>query len=67
MNKRSCLHGSERYEACDDEAYQRGENAGKISGQERHSGTAARKNNRLNSNHVKSAKKLLFLCCCHYQ
>ena len=28
MNELSCLHGSERYGACDDEAYQRGRNAG---------------------------------------
>ena len=48
-------------------AYQRGENAGKISGQERHSGRTALKNHRLNSNRVKSAKKPLILCCCPYQ
>ena len=28
MNELSCLHGSERYGACDDEAHQRGRNAG---------------------------------------
>jgi hypothetical protein len=38
-------------------AYQRGENAGKISGQERHSGRTALKNHGLNSNHVELAKK----------
>jgi len=48
-------------------AYQRGENAGKISGQERHSGRTALKNHGLNSSHVKSAKKPLYLCCCHHQ
>ena len=48
-------------------AYQRGENAGKISGQERHSGRTALKNHGINSNHVKSAKKPLFLCCYLYQ
>ena len=48
-------------------AYQREQNAGKISGQERHSGRTALKNHRLNSNHVKSAKKPLILCCYPYQ
>ena len=48
-------------------AYQRGENAGKISGQERHSGRTALKNHGLNSNHVKSAKKPFVLCCYRYQ
>ena len=28
MNELSCLHGSEGYGACDDEAHQRGRNAG---------------------------------------
>ena len=28
MNELSCLHGSEEYGACDDEAHQRGRNAG---------------------------------------
>jgi hypothetical protein len=28
MNELSCLHGSERYGACDDAAYQREQNAG---------------------------------------
>ena len=43
MNELSCLHGSERYGACDDEAYQRGrERRERSSGQERHSGKAAK-------------------------
>ena len=48
-------------------AYQRGENAGKISGQERHSGRTALKNHGLNSNHVKSAKNPSILCCYPYR
>ena len=48
-------------------AYQRGRNAGKISGQEQHSGRTAPKRRRLNSNHVKSAKNPCFLYCCRYQ
>ena len=36
MNELSCVHGSERYGACDDEAYQRGrERWERSSGQER--------------------------------
>ena len=36
MNELSCLHGSERYGACDDEAHQRGrERRERSSGQER--------------------------------
>lgn len=36
MNEFSCVHGSERYGACDDEAYQRGrERRERSSGQER--------------------------------
>ena len=36
MNELSCLHGSEQYGACDDEAYQRGrERRERSSGQER--------------------------------
>ena len=43
MNELSCLHGSERYGACDDEAHQRGrERRERSSGQERHSGKAAK-------------------------
>lgn len=43
MNELSCLHGSERYGACDDEAHQRGrERRGEIPGQERHSRKAAK-------------------------
>ena len=48
-------------------AYQREQNAGKISGQERHSGRTALKNHRLNSNHVKSAKNPSILCCYPYR
>ena len=48
-------------------AYQWGENAGKTYGQERHSGRTALKNHRLNSSHVKSAKKPLILCCYSYR
>ena len=48
-------------------AYQREQNAGKISGQERHSGRTALKNHRLISNNVKSAKKPLILCCYPYR
>ena len=48
-------------------AYQREQNAGKISGQERHSGRTALKNHRLNSNRVKSAKKPLILYCYPYR
>ena len=43
MNELSCLHGSEGYGACDDEAHQRGrERRERSSGQERHSGKAAK-------------------------
>lgn len=43
MNELSCLHGSERYGACDDEAHQRGrERRERSSEQERHSGKAAK-------------------------
>ncbi len=43
MNELSCVHGSERYGACDDEAYQRGrERRERSSGQERHSEKAAK-------------------------
>ena len=43
MTELSCLHGSERYGACDDEAYQRGrKRRERSSGQERHSGKAAK-------------------------
>ena len=39
MNELSCLHGSEGYGACDDEAHQRGrERRERSSGQEQHSG-----------------------------
>ena len=43
MNELSCLHGSEGYGACDDEAHQRGrKRRERPSGQERHSGKAAK-------------------------
>ena len=43
MNELSCLHGSEGYGACDDEAHQRGrERRERSSGQERYSGKAAK-------------------------
>ena len=66
MNELSCLHGSEGYGACDDEAHQRGRNAGVRFPGRNEFGKSGKKP-QLFSNHVKTAKNPLFLCRCPYQ
>ena len=65
MNELSCLHGSEEYGACDDEAHHRGRNAGSDPPGRNEFGKSGKKP-QLFSNHVKTAKKPLFLWCCPY-
>ena len=65
MNELSCLHGSEEYGACDDEAHQRGRNAGSDPPGRNEFGKSGKKP-QLFSNHVKTAKKPLFLYRCPY-
>ena len=59
MNELSCLHGSEGYGACDDEAHQRGRNAGSNPLGRNDIGKSGKKP-RLFSNHVRTAKNPLF-------
>ena len=66
MNELSCLHGSEGYGACDDEAYQRGRNAGVRFPGRNEFGKSGKKP-QLFSNHVRTAKNPLFLYRCPYQ
>ena len=66
MNELSCLHGSEGYGACDDEAHQRGRNAGSDPPGRNEFGKSG-KNSQLFSNHVRTAKNPLLLYRCPYQ